>query len=102
MRDISDKTAQGAPDAYGLDVSDVQLAAPTIGSTTGAVIVHVGGARWGLPRGVRIAPGRDKLYALGPSGRLHVLVGRGGAVRELVVGLDTAARIRREMFGANA
>lgn len=82
---------------------DAQVADPGIGGPTGAVVIHLDGtARWALPKGTRIAPGKGKVYALGPSGRVHVLIVRDGRVRELVVGLAVARRIRVEMFGANA
>lgn len=85
-------------DSEGVHFDDAKLVAPAIGGTHGTVIVHVGGARWGLPRGSRIAPGRDVIYVLGESGRVHVLVGHQGVVRELVVSLGFAARVRRERF----
>lgn len=85
-------------DADGVHLDDATLVDPSIGGTHGAVIIHVGGARWGLPRGSRIAPGRDVIYVLGESGRVYVLVGRNGHMRELVVSLGFAARVRRERF----
>lgn len=85
-------------DADGVHFDSAQLVEPTIGGTHGAVILHVGGARWALPRGARIAPGKGVLYVMGESGRVHVLVPHQGAVRELVVSLGLAARVRRERF----
>lgn len=85
-------------DADGVHFDTAQLVDPAIGGTHGAVILHVGGARWALPRGARIAPGKGVFYVLGESGRVHVLVAHQGAVRELVVSLGFAARVRRERF----
>ncbi|WP_295844884.1 hypothetical protein [uncultured Microbacterium sp.] len=85
----------------GFDPAEFAIAAPSVGGTSGVIIAHIGTARWGLPRGVRIAPGRGILAVLSESGRVHVLVDRGGRVRELQGPLEFAKRIRREMFGTS-
>lgn len=80
---------------------ETQLVEPTVGSSkAGSIAVHIDGAGpWALPSKVRVSPGRGVLYVLGTANRVHVLIARQGRVRELLVPLDIAARIRRERFG---
>ncbi len=85
-------------DSDGVHFDAAKIVDPTIGATHGVVVVHIDRARWALPRGARISPGKSVLYVMSESGRVHVLVARQGAVRELVVSLGFAARVRRERF----
>lgn len=85
-------------DGEGVHFDAAKLVDPTIGGPRGVVVAHIGRARWALPRGARISPGKGVLYVVSESGRVHVLVAHQGAVRELVVSLGFAARVRRELF----
>lgn len=80
---------------------ETPIVEPTIGSIrAGSIAIHIDGAGpWALPSKVRVSPGRGVLYVLGTANRVHVLIARQGRVRELLVPLDIAARIRRERFG---
>lgn len=81
-----------------LDPADFSIVAPRIGSMRGTVGVHIGTATWALPSRCRVSPGRGVLFVVGPDDAMHVLVGRDGRVRELLVPDDFAERIRRERF----
>lgn len=86
----------------GFDPAEFAIVDPTVGGTSGAVIIHLGAARWALPRGVRIAPGHSCIFVMTATGRAHALLERGGRVRELQGPVAFEARVRREYFGASS
>lgn len=86
----------------GYNPADFSIVAPQIGSMRGVVGVCLDGATWALPARCRVSPGRGVLSVIGPDDALHVLVTRQGVIRELLVPLDFAARVRREAFGLDA
>lgn len=84
--------------AVDFDPTAFRIITPQIGGPRGMVVVHVGGARWGLPRGVRIAPAGRNLLVMSESGRIHLLAAVDGEVRELQGPVAWEHRARCEAF----